>query len=442
METAINQILGDLALYRKTRSTSPIADINDENNISSYFFNMLWPTATTTLVDKYKESFRPSVLIWLLSKYKIKSLLDADVGTGNRLISAILAGKKYIGICNYLPIFENLKYIINSFEYKNANIIKGNFDKIFIGNYTFDMVFLPFKKDVEQIEVCNWIMKAWNNLDIGGILCVYSSNFTPQLESLITTLMKIFTGIDITLSGKYINLYDNNEKICLWRKNKEEQFSLNPHITIKGNIYQTNGVPLIRRGITSYLRCLPRNLHYVANSYTIDLLALYLAQDVPSDKNLTIYINSKQTFLISDIQHLSKENVKVVRYTENSTEKYNSLYDELPDYQYLLLQGLNSSIFESCLVRELKTDLPQEEDHLIEPERIWLDTDYIVLIRALIYIFDKTILIVSHNNIGRNIKEMLNAESRGRVIFHRKQGKQSVSDMIKVNGYEEDKLFL
>jgi hypothetical protein len=445
METSIIQILEELSSYKKKynrSSTSPITDIANENELSSYFYNMVWPPSDTVLSNRYKEYFRPSILIWLTRKYKIKTLLDADVGGGNRLIATILNHQKYIGICSYLPMIKNLEYIADNFEYNDLEIIKGTFDKVFIGNYAFDMIFLPFEDDVEPIKVYNWIMKAWNNLNINGILCVYSLNFTSEFKLMITTIMKIFTGIDITLSGKCIKLYSVDEQICLWRKIKEEQFPLHPHITIDKNIYQTNGVPLIRRGIATYLRCLPRDLHYVANSYTVDTLALYLAMDVPKEKKLTVYIDSNHNYLIGDIKRLGKENVEIVIYGENSTEKYELLYNDLPDSQYLLKPGLDSPVFESCIVRELKTDLPQNNNGLIEPERIWLETDYIVLIRALLYTFNKTVLLISHNNIGKNMKEMLSAESRGRVIFHRKKGKQTLSNMMEINGYEEDKLFI
>ncbi|CAH6420717.1 Hypothetical protein POVR2_LOCUS234 [uncultured virus] len=412
-------ILLQLASWRDRTGSSIIANIQDEEQLADAFFQWAWP-GHINLAAKV-DSFKPSAMVWLIRNYKIDSVFDSEVGRGNRMIACITNHVKYYGVYSYLPMRETAAVVVQAFKLDPAiaTLIYKPFDEVLIGEYDVQCIFLTLPATLSASQTCSKIIKAWNNLSAGSILVMYSKEFDSSLRLLTSQVMEILIGVSASSDRFYELGRGTDERLRVWKKNDQPLVNTLPSVELRGNVFQSVGMSLMYRAIPTYLRSYSNDtqLHYVCNAYVPDVVALDLAKLIPQHK-LTVYVSSwtkSQQFVNS----LNKSSQTVVRYNEDSGKKQDSLSIDPRDV--LLPAMLEDPLFEACLIQSLRVYLPQDSGQLITFPRVWIETDYLVLIRALLTVWPRTTLLVSTNQKIDRFSNMIDLEQRGRVLLFSRQ---------------------
>lgn len=426
-----------IAKIRHDVSSSILTNVPGEVRLSDYYFNLAWPGGMN--VNASTDGFKPSILTWLVYRYKIRSLFDSNVGRGNRMISCLLERVNYVGVYDYLPMKKVVPEVLSSLKAdpRECTLLYGSFDTVSIGDYQVNAIFVTFYKGQSDVQICNWIIKAWNNLDPDSILIMYSEMFDQRFRNLTSQVMEILVGVMRT-SDKIFDVGTEGAGLRVWRKTDQMVDKPFEHITLSKNLYRSGNTTLLRRALPSYLRLYERGtrLHYLCNSFIPDLIALDLAATIPVGE-LTLHVNNSSRWN-SFAGKLSKFGHKIVLYSTDSNIRRKELSDSLDARDVLLPAMMDTPLFEACLIQALRVYLPQDSGKLTSVERVWIETEYSVLIRSLLYVWPETTLLVSTvTSVDKVARRAIPIEQLGRVIFH-KSDKSGLEGMRTKLGYSDD----
>lgn len=402
-----------------------------------------------------RDLFKPSAMVWLIYKYNLFRVLDANVGRGNRLVACLLEGLTYVGIYDYLPIKPMAERALRAsgLPSEKLSLVYGSFDNITIGDLAWvgekpvDAIFLSLDQAQTDAQKCSWIIKAWSNLSPDKLLIIYSDHYDQHLRLLTSDVIETLVGVS-RQSDKFHELsFDGEARVRVIRKTDQPASYPFPPITLQKKVYKVGGVSLFRRALGFYLRSFGThpNLHYLCSSFIRDVAALDLAAIVPVGQ-ITFHVNKDKRWatLTSD---LARPGHRVVPYSDDSNAEGNRLRGKqttLPPNATLLPSLLDSPLFEAWLVQILRVYLPQEAGSLLTEERVWIESDYPVLMRAFLYVWPETTLIVTTNTPPELMRGQIPFEHRGRAIFHRiergGQRKPTLRSMRTDLGYDDDAL--
>lgn len=450
---------------------SILVDIPNELTLADYFFGRVWPGSKSVMTDR--DVFKPSAMVWLVYKYKLYSMLDTNVGRGNRLVACLLEDLTYVGIYDYLATKPMAERVLKAGDIpaEKLNLVYGNYDNITIGDLAWvgdkpvDAIFLSLDAAHSDAQRCSWIIKAWSNLSPDKLLIIYSDHYDQQLRLLTSDVIETLVGVS-RQSDKFHELSvgappslmsevgsapttpGSDPRVRVLRKTDQPASYPFPPITLLKKVYRVGRDSLFRRALGSYLRSFGThpNLHYLCSSFIRDVAALDLAAIVPVGQ-ITFHVNKDKRWA-NLISELAKPGHRVVSYSDDSNKERVRLQGpntSLNPRDVLLPSLLDSPLFEAWLVQILRVYLPQEAGALITEERVWLESDYPVLVRALLYVWPETTLIVATNTPPDMMRGQIPFEWRGRAIFHRiERGGQSKKPTLRSMrtelGYDDDAL--
>lgn len=434
----IRSIVSQLSAVRAVTSDRIDGDIPGETDLADLFFELTW-NSVPTLPPQY-DAFKPSILVSILNKYNIQVLLDASVGRGNRMIASLSEKRRYIGVYDYLPLKNVGTQALAAWKLPESQLtlLYGSFDTAAVGDYIVDAIILPLTMKNSPTQTCNWIIKAWNNLNPGKLLLVHSEFFTSDLRQLVERTVETLVGV--SSSSAMIYELGDTGKLYVWRKTEQSVPRNWTSMTRKGDVLRSD-VPLMKRAMGAYSRSLGTGLHYVCSSYVDDEGIISLCETVPSG-TITVYIKNepRKNKMVDTIASLGYD---VARYTSTSDNVYATLKEDLPPSDTLLPLMFDDPLFEACLVQALRASLPQEGQALVQFDRVWLETDYLVLIRALLYVWPRTTLLLSVNGSPEIMRKDISLDVRGRTIIYKKYDHKSrktrtLEQMRGTLGYKED----
>jgi hypothetical protein len=193
------------------------------------------------------NNFRPGLMSGFIKFLGAKSVLDFSAGWGDRLIGAIAAGVRYVGVDPNSCVHMGYEKIIERFarDANNYKMIKAPFETAELPPETYDLVFTSppyFDLEIYSTEdtqstsnfakLDDWfnnflmlsLRKAWAVLNNGGHMVIIINNirgkpdFTMRMISEVCTFgFAKYLGA-ISYAEKSVRGYKSPQPMWLWKK--------------------------------------------------------------------------------------------------------------------------------------------------------------------------------------------------------------------------------
>ena len=384
--------------------------------------------------DIYPDS-TAAAMIWYVNKYGAKTVLDFNAKWGVRLVAAAACAVNYIGFDSYLPAQDGYTRLIEVLESKpELTVHTESFLETIIYD-EIDMVFSTLANLTSDIAAFNLITSAWSWLIQDKLLCLHVPRqlIGSSMEAGLIPLMKMQPGAVLLQKHSLDNLGEQGAILYVWKKGVFEP----PALIQVSSTWSLGQLTLVGRALSHYLKSLPQNLVYIGDCYT--KLTEEIVQLKPSDSKITVYVNETNRQCIDTLTVLG---VTVRKYSSNIVTS--DLLETVKVYTesirgFLIPSDLNDPLFESALLYILKASLPRDaEEELIQPERVWIETNSVVLIRVLLTVWKSNTLLITHQRPNFSIKDSLPLFLKGRVVEYYNKDKLSLKQMKSQYGYKND----
>lgn len=396
-------------------------------------------TLRETLYSNVKEcsSFKSSLMLYVIKLFNVKSVLDPCSGWGDRLVAAMAADVRYVGVDpNKLlhPVYqEMISFFVSKNNQKKYKMIENTIQEAILPNQKFDLVFTSppyFKIEqysnrgriIENNEV-EWfenfmkpmIDKTYEKLKYGGRLVIVINQLPHEhyIQSMIEYIHdKIYDLHYLGVIGYSNTTKSNPQPMWIWQKDKQvPEILYNPPIIITDHKYNNISFKVFRddnliggtkqRAMVSTLNKIDKEkiiyagptsgLAQVAIAYSAKLLhktaVLFLNKLKNKQSDLTKLALSFNSVELHEIEngHLNK--------LIDCAKKYNKKNKN----SYMISLGGNEPTYIKELIKNIKKSLPKS----INPIRIWIVAGSATILNVLYKIFPKTHFMVVQ--VGKTI---------------------------------------
>lgn len=331
------------------------------------------------------DSFRPVILLGLIRLLKSKSVLDFSSGWGDRLIAAIAAEVRYVGVDPNTKLVASYRKIIERFvptgkqdmytmipePFQTCSLPEGEkYDLVFTSPPYFDLE--VYSNDTTQSyfagqSLNSWLItflfpsltKAWNALNINGTMCINinDSKLRHYVDTMISYMKTVKGSGDVTLLP-YQGERKHPQPIWIWTKRAAELQSfeyertvLTAELSRKVHVFQTKEV---------YVNSLRRLLEPISGNIIIfsgssnEIELISCLRSVCDELNKKLVVYTQDVLDGSDVVYVrSSASLEARKYHARTQNSY--MFDSTdPIFQYILMQSLDIKLEDNSLALEPK----------------------------------------------------------------------------------------